>query len=132
MSFLTEIADKLASLGLGVVNTTIHLGKMPESPDVCCAVYETGGMSPDFGFGSAAIKYESPAVQVVFRGAKYDYLGPYNSCYTAYTGLAQVQAQLLGATFYHWIHPKQAPFKLREDPTSRMYIACNFQTEKDP
>ncbi len=134
MALLNEIAAKVAALGLGTVGTTIHIGMMPETPDVCCAVYEYGGQPPEFGFGTAGISYESPAVQVVFRGAAGDYATPRASAATAYNGLASVEATTLSggtSAFYHSIHPQQAPFLMRRDANDRVYIAFNCICEKE-
>ncbi len=135
MALLNEIAAKLAALGLGTVGTSIHIGMMPETPDVCCAVYEYGGQPPEFGFGTAGISYESPAVQVVFRGLPGDYATPRASAATAYNGLASVEATTLtgGGTsaFYHTVHPQQAPFSLGPDANQRVRIAFNCIAEKE-
>ena len=141
---LNEIAAKLAALGLGVVGTSIFMGTMPATPEECCAVYEYGGEPPEFSFGTAAIRHETAAVQVVFRGPKpaagvtTTYSGPRAKAEAAYQGLAAVQVETLSAgaggtsAFYHWIHPRQAPFLLRRDELERVLIAVNFLCEKEP
>ncbi len=134
MAVLNEIAAKVASLTGLVVGTSIHLGMMPETPDVCCAVYEYGGLAPEFGFGTAGIFFETPAVQVVFRGTAYDYATPRASAATAYAGLAAVEASTLtGGTsaFYHTVHPNGPPFMLQRDANQRVYIAFNCLCEKE-
>ncbi len=135
MALLDEIAAKLEVLGVGTVGTTIHKGMMPETPDACCAVYEYGGMAPDLGFGTAGIHLETPAVQVMFRGAPGDYATPRASAATAYNGLASVEATTLigGGTsaFYHTVHPQQAPFLMQRDKNDRVYIGFNVLCEKE-
>ena len=128
---------KLASLGVGTIGTTIHMGMMPETPDACCAVYEYGGIAPEYIFGTAGIGIETPAVQVVFRGAKDDYATPRANAATAYNGLASVECTTLTSTsggtsaLYHWIHPSQAPFLMQRDANGRVYIAFNCLAEKE-
>lgn len=131
MSVLNEIAAHLATLGVGVVGTSLFIGTLPDSPVVCGAVYEYGGLASEMGFGAAGVKYETPAVQVVFRGDPEDYAGPRAKAETAYRGLAAVEAELLGATFYHWIHPQQPPFLLKRDENERVLIAFNVLCEKE-
>lgn len=138
MSVANEIAAKLAALGVGVVGTSIFIGALPATPDVACAVIETGGVAPTMGFGTAGIKFERPALQLLFRGAPGDYATPRATAGTAYAGLAAVEATTLSAgvggtsAFYHWVHPVQAPFLLRRDESQRVVIAFNVRCEKEP
>jgi hypothetical protein len=137
MSVLTELAAKLAAVGLGTVDVDIFaFGEMPEDPDVCISLSPGGGIAPVMQMGSVGIGYETPSVQVVVRGAAYDSSGPYDRAMTAYRELAKVEATTLtgGGTsaFYHWIHPAQPPFLLRKDNTPRVYFAFNVLCEKAP
>ena len=66
----TIIDTNSATLTLG---TNLFLGKMPESPDLCVAVYEYAGTQPLATFGATAIEVDRPSVQVVVRVAKEDY-----------------------------------------------------------
>lgn len=131
MSVLTEIGAQLAALNLGVVGTTIFLGAMPATPDACCSLREYGGAPPEFGFGAPGIAFERPTLQIVFRGVPGDYAGPRAQAETAYRGLAQVEASVVGGTFYHLIHPQQAPFLLDTDDSKRVRIAFNVLCEKE-
>jgi hypothetical protein len=132
MPVVNEIAAQLATLGLGTVGTTIHLGMMPETPDVCCAVYEYGGPASDLGFGVSGVQHETPGVQVVFRGTAGDYATPRTSAATAHNGLAAVQGTTLSGTKYLTIRPVQSPFLLKRDANDRVYIACNYLANKEP
>lgn len=132
MALLDEIADKLAAVGLGTVNTDIFVGSMPEDPNICISVNEYSGSAPLHGFGTPGIKHEFPSVQVLVRGEPFDYIGPKTRATTAWAELAKVQAQALGSTFYLMIRPNQSPFILRRDETKRVVIACNYTCEKEP
>lgn len=132
MSVLNEIAAHLAAEGLGTLNVDLFIGKLPNDPDACGVVYETGGIPPEYGFGAAGVKHETPAIQVVFRGALGDYAGPRAKAESAYRALAAVEAQALSGTFYHWIHPQQSPFLLNRDQPERVLIAFNCLCEKEP
>lgn len=59
-----------ATMTLG---TNITYGYMPETPDLCVAVYEYQGQAPMETFGSAAFEIDRPSVQVVVRASKDDY-----------------------------------------------------------
>lgn len=131
MALLDEIAAQLQVLGCGTVGTTIFTGYLPPAPDVCCVIYETGGQAPEFRLGSAAIYYETPGIQVVFRGEPDDYAAARALAETAYRGLAQVEATTLSGTFYHGIAPTQAPVMYMRDGLRRPLISVNFLCEKE-
>jgi hypothetical protein len=126
-----EIADKLATLGLGTVGTDIFIGVIPERPDAVTAVFETGGEPPEFGFGTPGLKYETPSVQIICRGARGDYATPRARIQLAYLGLPQVQGTTLGSTYYHMIKPIQTPFELRRDDDARVLMVVNVKCEKE-
>jgi len=129
---LEEIVAFLDTEGLGTAGTDLFTGRMPDTPDACGCVYETGGIAPDLGFGSSAVRFESPAIQVVFRGAALDYDTPRANAKTAFASLAGVEAPTtLTGTIYNWIHPLQSPFLLdKADEKQRFTIACNYLVEK--
>ncbi len=133
---LDEVAAKLATLGVGTLGTSLFIGMMPETPNACASVYETGGLAPDFRFGSAGIDLETAGIQVVCRGEAGDYVTPRANSKTAYEGLAAVECATLSVSggtsaFYHWIHPQQAPFQSKRDANGRVYVTFNALIEKE-
>ena len=131
---LSELVAFLAAEGLGTAGTDLFFGRMPDTPDACGCVYATGGLAPDQGFGSAAVRFESPGIQIVFRGAALDYDTPNANARTAWTSLAGVNPQTaLTGTTYHWVHATQSqPFLLGEpDEKQRFRIVCNYIVEKE-
>lgn len=135
MAILNELAAHLATLGVGAVGTTIHIGLLPETPDACAAIFETGGLAPEFNFGTSGLDFETPAVQVICRGAPADYATPRANATLAYEGLAKIEAETVSgggtSAFYHWVHPQQAPFLMARDANGRVLIACNYLVEKE-
>lgn len=132
MSILAEIQTYLTSLGtLG----TITIGNMPASPDVMGTIFEYGGQSPDRQFGTSGIKYEKPAIQLVFRGVAFDYNGPRAKAEVAYRALAAIQPGALGGgvtTIYLQIDPQQAPHPIALiDANNRHKIGINFYATKE-
>lgn len=49
-------------------NTDLYYAEMPDSPDACVCIYDSGGMPPD-----PHQTYERPTVQVRIRGTKNGY-----------------------------------------------------------
>lgn len=131
MATLDEIATFVASACSLTVGTTLFKGAMPDTRDVCAAVYEYPGLGPEFVFGQAAISVEYPRVQVAFRGVKDDYATPRATAETAYRALAAAPPQSLSGTRYLRLLPLQAPFKRETDANGRIVIAFNVQLEKE-
>jgi len=132
VNVLDEVAVFLAAAGLGTLGIDLFKGKLPNDPDACGVLYEYGGVAPEGQFGATGIRHETPAIQVVFRGAPHDYAGPRAKAGVAFDALTNVETQALSGTFYHWIHAIQSPFFLQRDDAERTLIACNFLCEKEP
>jgi hypothetical protein len=131
MSALTELKIKLDLIGgLG----TITIGIMPATPDVMGCLQEYGGQSAERAFGVTGIKYENPAIQLLFRGAAFDYAGPRAKAEIAFKKLVEVQpgALCVGVTTeYLFIDPQQSPHPVAPvDANNRHYIGINFYIKK--
>jgi hypothetical protein len=72
-TILESIGDYLVTNSYGTLGTNIFLQVMPETPDVCLAVYENSGSSPEFTMGSGGIVIDYPMLQIVSRAGREDY-----------------------------------------------------------
>lgn len=74
---IKDILEETSSLGLTFA-TDLFISEMPDSPDECVCVYDTGGEAawPDY-------TYEKPTVQVRVRGEK----GQYRSAHLLAQGI---------------------------------------------
>lgn len=70
---LEALADKLNSASVAVTASTLFIGLMPTSPDVCVALYEYAGSPPMEVFVDNAETIEMPSVQVMVRAGRNDY-----------------------------------------------------------
>ena len=132
MATALEVSTYLAGLGLGTFGTSLFIDDLPPDPDVCCAVNNSGGSSPEGGFGVDGIQFEWPTLQILFRGAAGDSEGPRARAQTAYEGLAKVQAEALSGTQYLTVMPLQPPFILqRDDQAHRVVWAFNVLISKE-
>lgn len=131
MSLGSEVATFLASNGIGVLGTSMFLGKLPETPDTAIGLFETGGAPPQSGFGVSGIQHERPSLQLRFRGAPRDTEGPRARAQTAYRLLMTVQGQTLSGTLYLWLRPAQSPFVLERDGNDRTVWTFNVNAEKE-
>jgi len=66
-----DIKDFLleSSTGLSIIFATdLFVAKMPETPDECVCIYDSGGGSPEVNY-----EYDFPSVQVRVRGNRFAY-----------------------------------------------------------
>ncbi len=137
MAMLDEILAFLAAEGLGTVAIDLFKSKMPATPDACGTVYGSGGSGPDMNFGSSGVRFENPAVQIVFRGAPDDHDGPEAKAQTAFDSMVGIAVdQVLSGTKYLMVRALQQPFAFGknagQDENNRWRFACNFLVEKEP
>ena len=129
-----DIAAYLQALGTVGTHTgspiTLFRDVMPASPDVCGAIFESGGAPPTPGFGVEGIVSESPTVQIRFRGVANDSQGPLAKARIAYAALQRVGVTL-SSNFYHTLRPMQPPFILERDANQRVVWVFNVAAERD-
>ena len=109
----------------------LFFGRLPDSPDYCLALIETGGTAPEMGFGIPGIRLERPSVQVVTRGVKDDAQTPRALSEVAFTKLAEIKAESLSSTQYHWVSPNQSPTSLTPDEKGRPRFSFNISIIKE-
>lgn len=63
---ITEIAQHIHNNSLASLATNLFIGHMPESPDNCVAILETGGLTPDIDLPT-----KKPTFQVLIRNTSY-------------------------------------------------------------
>lgn len=70
---LEALAARLQSASVATPGTDLFLGILPESPDVCVALYEYAGAPPLEVFRDMDETLERPSVQVIVRASRNDY-----------------------------------------------------------
>ena len=122
----TLIDSSSATLTLG---TNLFLGRLPDSPDLCVAVYQYGGEEPLRTMGGDTIaSYEKPRIQVVTRAAGYSTAEALSRTIWGY--LDAVLNETLTATPYLRISAIQSPFPMERDVQDRVIFAQNFTVIK--
>ena len=128
MSFLEDLAIQLNTAGVGVypgtaTTRTIYLGEMPDTPDLCIALYARPGKPKEL---YTDIQY--PELHVEVRGATY--------------GAAQTKTEAVDAALhgqhdiafsghqYITIRALGVPAKLELDARGRTIFYQNFQCIK--
>jgi len=130
VSTLVDIATYLdsqqASLTLG---TNLFLGRMPDSPDTCVALYEYGGSAPDNTMGTGLPVLQNPSVQINVRAALYATAESLiNSCWGTLEGIINTS---LSGTRYNRMTAIQSPFVLERDSQDRVIFVQNFNVTRE-
>ena len=134
---MATITDVGAYLDTNVSNvsltagTNLFYGRLPDSPDTCVALYETGGQAPDDTMGNnSAPVFENPRIQLVVRASAYATASALiQDCWDK---LMLVTNETLSSTYYARISAVSSPFALDRDSQDIMVLACNFQIIKTP
>lgn len=131
---LQELSTYLVAQGVGTAST-VFVGKLPPDPDVVVALFEYGALAPQANLSGPAnpgtkVRYEFPRVQIVCRGAKDDYQGPWTTAKAARDAMVAIQNQTLSGTYWISAMPENGPFFLRRDQNDRVEFAANYQVEK--
>lgn len=70
---LEALADRLQAASVATAGVNLFIGLMPNSPDVCVALYEYAGEQPLEVLRDNAATLERPSVQVMVRATRNDY-----------------------------------------------------------
>lgn len=70
---LEALAARLQSASVATPGNDLFIGILPESPDVCVALYEYAGAPPLEVFRDMDETLERPSVQVIVRASRNDY-----------------------------------------------------------
>ncbi len=130
MAFLGDIGTYLAAnvsdttLTLG---TNLFLGRLPDTPDKCVAVFETSGMGPvDTAGGSTLPAFTQPRFQAMVRAA--DYASAASLAEDIFKKVQLIDNEALSGTRYLRAEAIQEPYALDRDSQERMVFVCNYQT----
>ena len=129
---IDDVADVVSSGGAGTVGTTIFKGILPDLPDACVAVMESGGFPPvhtmNANPGTAVV--ERPRVQIVCRAARDDYEAARTKAHDVMKLLDGLGERSVNGTTYKWIAAVQSPFLMGRDENGRVLISTNYDVVK--
>lgn len=124
-----DVAYFLALHAIGIVATDLFAGRMPDQPDVCMVIAETGGRDPLMVMGSDTINVERPGFQVHIRDTSY--AAGEARAYAVFALLEGItEAPLVSGTpsgaTYKLIHASQSPHHIGLDDQQRHLWVQNF------
>jgi hypothetical protein len=124
---LESVGDYLVTNSHGTLGVNLFLGTLPESPDVCTAVYENAGTPPSFTMGSGGIAIDYPMLQIICRAAKEDYPGARDEAEAIRNLLASVTDVTISGLNVLRIEPMGNVNLLGVDPKQRPLVSVNFR-----
>jgi Bacteriophage minor capsid protein len=133
---LDDLGAYLQAQGLATLGTDLFLGGLPvDAPnittqDAISALTETPGFPAAYVHTPLGVSVEQPVVQLLVRGAPYDYVGARTQAQALYLALGKISNQVLSGTFYFWAMPIQSVFKLRDDDMGRPIMSVQFRIGK--
>ena len=122
-----DIKDILAassSLALTFA-TDLFVSEIPDTPDECVCVIDTGGFEPEANFN-----YERPTVQVRVRGAKGDYVNAHNLAQSVRDELHGLANHTINAARYIGIWCESDIMSLGYDKNHRPMLSVNFRIHR--
>ena len=120
-----DVKDVLDDAALGTFGTDLFVSKLPDSPDACVCVFDTGGFAPESGY-----VYERPTVQVQVRGAVGAYEAAYNKAVAVKNALHDLHNQSWGVSRYIGIWAMSDVLHLGYDDKNRPLFSVNFRIHR--
>jgi Bacteriophage minor capsid protein len=133
---LEDLGAYLEAEGLGTLGTTLFLGGLPlDTPthptaDAITALVATPGFPAEYVHDVLAPSREIPVMQILTRGAPYDYPGAWTWAWEIWVALGSIRNQVLSGTFYLGVVPIQNIWKLRDDDYARPIMTTQFRIDK--
>lgn len=126
-TILEAVGNKLATDGLGTLGTNIFLSLMPDTPDLCTAVYEYSGLTPIDTFGASVnIQLDRPSIQVMTRAGRNDYVAARDRAVNVRNALAKVSNSNLSGIQILRIAPLSAINAIGLDEKDRPLVTVSF------
>lgn len=105
--------------------TDLFVSEMPETPDECVCVYDTGGYEPEANFN-----YERPTVQVRVRGSKGAYVAAYTLTQDIRDALHALANHTINSARYIGIWCESDILPLGYDNNHRPMLSVNFRIHR--
>lgn len=126
-TILEAVGDYLVTHGQGTLGTNLFLTVMPETPDVCIAVYENAGNRPSMTMGSAPWAIDRPLIQVICRGSRSDYPSARDKAESIRALLGAVTDQTISGINIMRMESQGSVIPMGEDENQRPMVSINFE-----
>lgn len=122
---IDDIANYIIDEGVQIGTTDLALGTnlfkgyLPDDPDDCVAIFDTGGIEPD-----QELPVGDPTFQVLVRSS--DYEKAFNCIQSIATLLHQKRNLTIESTYYYFIYLMGEPGHIGRDTSNRDEFSVNF------
>ena len=124
-TILEAIGNYLVAQGQGTLGTDLFLSRMPETPDACVCVYEGEGGVPEFTMGTTML--DNPAIQIIVRGAREDYVTARDKAQTIRLLLSGLTNETLSGVVILRFSPIGSILPMGFDKNDRPMISSNYR-----
>jgi hypothetical protein len=130
---LDEVAIYLQGAGMGTVGVSLYKGAVPlDGPglpvqDAIIVLIPVPGLPPVHIHNQVACAYEQPVLQILTRGAPYDFEETALRAHAVFATLDGLSNLTIGQGQYLWISAMQSPFSLPYDSSNRPIIVFNVR-----
>lgn len=120
---IDDIAQHLHNNGIGVLGTSLFKSYLPESPNTCIAIFDTGGLEPDLDITDI----KNPTFQILVRDISYS-LGKtkLDSIRTLLHGKSNTDLGVGGTNFFYIFAVAEGGHIGRDD-NNRDEFSINFR-----
>lgn len=104
MSVLEALADRLTSASVATTATNLFIGLLPDTPDVCVALYEYAGGAPIEVMRNNTATLEQPSIQVMVRASRNDYPTARTLCENVRDTLTNITDETISGVRFLRVH----------------------------
>lgn len=126
MAILDSLGAYLQTQGIGTVATDIFYTRMPETPDVCVALYENTGTGPDHVFGASVKAIDHQRIRVYCRAARNDYPAARSKAESVRAVLGAIRNTTLSGVSILCVLSTSELYPIKRDNDDRAYVGCDF------
>ncbi len=123
-------AEELAGYARTNGYAHVYAYQLPSGPGVAVAFVPYPGRPGEYEFGTAAVQWEHPRLQVQVRGEPGLTKEPHDRAYALAQLLGAISVQIVGGVLYRSLQVLQPPFWLMQDANKCHVFAFNVEPNK--
>ena len=116
-----DIKDMLVDAGIGTFGADLFISQMPDTPNACVGLYDTGGYQPEANY-----VYDRPTVMARIRGDIGGYINAYGKAEDIKGELHGLTNETWNSTRYVQILCQSDIMFLGYDDNNRPLLSINF------
>lgn len=132
MALLDALGARLVADGVGTLGTTIFLSFMPPTPDAVVVIYEGRGNGPEQTFGASVVAVERPAVRIIARAARNDYVAARTLMESVRASLGDIRGETISGVNFQCVIATSDPYPMRLDDKERAQMGLDFVAWVNP